>query len=273
MTLQRVPLPALQKVQQFIREALNLPDSERRLESWTSPGSLEEPPMPESLDDLGDLLKYGNPLGDDLPEIDETGFWLLSAVNPAAALIKLPGLDLQPSWRLVSYLHRRKTGGISLTWAVPETLGTTAALEAAIPDSRDRRAVPRPDGVSDNFMDVIAGDRSNMSFLMASLLRREILDFGAIGADQKWHNHRLIAAVPPKIQWQWRNQAPKDLSPKVQIRPEGIAVVEFFSCRVKPPVVICRHLDQYPADRYSAQCKEQAIAMAPSKRKKLTAKA
>lgn len=265
MTLQRVPLPALQKVQQYIREALNLPDSERRLESWTSPGSLEDPPMPESLDDLGDLLKYGNPLGDDLPEIDETGFWMISAVNPGSALIKLPGLELKPNWRLVSYLHRRKTGGISLTWALPEDLSTTAALEDAITNSRDRQAVPKPPGAAIDLMAAIEGDRSVMSFAIASILRREILDFGAIGADQKWHNHRLIAEIPQQIQWQWRNQPPKDLAPKVQMRPEGGAVVEFFTCRVKPPVVICRHLDQYPAETYQAQCKDQAIALAQSK--------
>jgi hypothetical protein len=267
MSLQKIPIPAIQKVQQHIRSALTLPASEQRLESWTSPGSLEEPPIPESLDDLGDLFKFGGPLTAE-PELDESGYWSISTVNPAAALIQLPNLSLKPGWRWVTFLHRRKTGGISKTWAVPEDMGTTAQLELAIEGAGDRNQPPRPEGAVDDPLAVVTGDRSPMSFVIASVLQRELQAFGAIGADRTWQNHRPVAEIPAQVKWQWRSQAPKDIAPKVKVLPDGRAAVEFYTCRVKPPIVLYRHVDQYKADSYAANHSDKAMAMAQTKVKR-----
>ena len=264
MSLHKFPIATIQKVRQHIRSALTLPESEQRLEAWTMIESAEEPPEPESLDELGDLFKFGNPLTEEPSELGEDGRWLISTVNPAAALIKLPGLQLKPGLRLVTYLHRRKTDGISMTWAVPETLGTTAHLEDALAQAGDRLHPPHLEGALAQAMAAIEGDRSPMSFLIASILWRELQEFGALGTDNKWLNHRPIDAAPTQVQWQWQGQPPKDFSPKVKLLDDGQAAVEFFTCRVKPPVVIVRHLDQYPAQSYDVHCSDRAIAVIQS---------
>lgn len=261
MPLQKFPISVFQKVQQHIRSALTLPESERQLEAWSLPGALEELPEPESLDDLGNLFKFGNPLEEAPPELGEEGRWTISTINPAAALIKLSGLRLKPGLRLVTYLHRRKTGGISMTWAVPEAMSTTAQLEIALAQvGRDRNQPPQP-AEAIAVMDAFEGDRSPMSFLIASILQRELQELGALGIDSKWLHHRPIEALPAQAKWQWRADPPKDLLTKVQVAPNGQAAIEFFTCRVKPPVVICRHVDQYAAGSYHPKSVDRAIAV------------
>ena len=112
-------------------------------------------------------------------------------------------------------------------------------------------------------MDAIEGDRSPMSFVVASILRRELKEFGTLGKTRRWSNHRLIDALPAQVQWQWRAQASKDLSPKVRLLPEGKVVLDFFTCRTTAPIAIFQHVDQYAAGEYQAKGVDRAVAIAP----------
>lgn len=266
MSLHKFPLTAIQKIQQHIRQSLTLPDSERRLEAWSFPDDVDELPIPESLDDLGDLFKFGSALSTESAGFDEEGRWLLSTVNPAAALLQIPSLQLRAGWRWVTFLHRRKTGGINTVWAVPEEMATVAQLELAMENASDRGHPPQPEQGLDDPMAALTGDRSPMSFVIASILRRELKEFGALGADGKWQNHRPIEVIPNQMKWQWKGDPPKDLAPKVKVLPDGRVAVEFFTCRVKPPIVICRHIDQYDKrDDYVAASSDRAIALMAAK--------
>jgi hypothetical protein len=173
----------------------------------------------------------------------------------------LPGLKLKAGLRLVSYLYRLEENGISATWALPEALSTTAQLEAALRPSNGQDHPPKPDGSLADVMEAVEGDRSPMSFVIASLLRRELAEFGALGKFCAWEHHRLIDTLPP-AQWQWRTAIPKDLSPKIRLFPDGKAALEFFTCRTVPPIALFQHLDQYPLGHYTPQGIDRAIAIA-----------
>jgi hypothetical protein len=112
-------------------------------------------------------------------------------------------------------------------------------------------------------MMAVEGDRSALSFVTASLLLRELQEFGRTGDRAEWVHHRFISSVPQQRQWQWRMKPLADLRPRVRLLTDGQAVFEFFSCRVVTPIGIYRHIDHYPIDHYVARSIDQPIATVP----------
>lgn len=266
MSIQKFPLTTIQKVRQYIQNALVLPDSEQQPPSIKTFEDSEEMPEPESLDALGDLFKFGGP-----PESVDVaalggGRWIVSAVNPADALIRLPGLTMQAKTRLVGYVYRAESNGCGVVWAVPEEMGVTAELEKALSDDLDMVHPPRPTQAVDDVMSVLEGDRSATSFMVASILRREFLEFGAAGKNRRWTHHRLIDSIPSTVIPEWRTDPPTELMPRARVFPDGRAAVEFFTCRVVAPTAIFRHIDQYPSDSYEVKSLDRAIALVRPRR-------
>jgi hypothetical protein len=259
MSIQKFPLATVQKVRQYIQKTLTLSASEQHPQALPSDWAGVEQPEPESLDALGDFFRFGGFDDSELAGAASEAGWFLSAANPAAALLKLPGLHLKPGLRLVSYLYRTETSGRGIIWAVPEALSTTAQLEKALVASNPEQP-PQPAGALPDFMEAIDGDRSPASFLVASILRREFQEFGALNQHCNWSHHRLIDTVPMQLVQQVGTDQLKDLTPRVRILPDGQAAVEFFTCRVAPPAVIFRHIDLYPVDRYAANCLNRAVS-------------
>ncbi|MBW4526265.1 MAG: hypothetical protein KME18_13870 [Phormidium tanganyikae FI6-MK23] len=258
MSTQRVPLEALQKIRQHFKTALLVPASEDHPEMYTE---RDEPPKPESLEGLGSLFHFGGSLEEAIQMPNRQGQWFISAANPGTALMKLPGLKLKPEFRVISYLYRMGDDGTGATWALPEAFSTTSHLEKALLAAGGRDAPPKPEGALADFMDAIDGDHSPMSFVIASLLLRELLEFGKIGRIAVWSHHRLINALPSLPKWQWRSEAPKDYSPKVRAFPDGRVAVEFFTCRTVAPIAVFQHVDQYLAGEYRAKHLDRAIAV------------
>ncbi|MBD1842202.1 hypothetical protein H6F89_02010 [Cyanobacteria bacterium FACHB-63] len=265
MSIQRVPLEAVQKIRQYLKTILIVPESENCPDRYTEQ---DEPPMPESLEELGSLFHFGISLEQTLQMPNRQGQWFISAANPGAALMKLPGLALKPGLRLVSYLYRLDNDGTGVTWAIPEQFSTTEYLEKALMSAgdactalHDRNTPPKPEAALPNLMDAIEGDHSLMSFLIASLLYRELLEFGKVGRSASWNHQHLIKALPPHPNWQWCTEIPKDFSPKVRVVPDGRVAIEFFTCRTVAPIAIFQHVDQYQAGQYHPKSVDRAIAL------------
>ncbi len=262
MSLQKFSLEIVLKVRQHLQAQLTLPPSEQHPDQAIAEADLDtNPVVPTSLDALGDLFRVGSMGDDDTSAPNAEGRWFISTVDPAAAINKLPGLALKSGVRLVTYLQRQSGGGMGVTWALPELLSTTAELEAALENAGDSTIPPHPKGALGHVMDGLEGDRSAGSFIAASLLLRELKEFGRSGQNCRWSHHRLIAAVPPEQNWQWRTKTPADLSPKLQMREDGTALVEFFSHRTIKPISLFRHLDQYGAKSYRPKSNDQVIAL------------
>jgi len=262
MSVQKIQLEALQKIRQHIQHGFALPESENHPRSYAASDDQSEVPEPDSLSSLGDLFNFGGSVEESTHAPNQRGKWFISAMNPGAVLLKLPGLKLKPDVKLISYLHRTPDDGVGVVWAVPEALSTTAQLEKALDTSGDRTHPPRPEGAFTNVTEAIEGDRSPASFIIASLLQRELKEFGNLGKYCSWSHHRLIGAVPGQMQWQWKGEQPKDFSPKVRLFPDGRVAIEFFSCRIIPPITLYQHLDQYPAQHYTAAVLDRPIAIA-----------
>jgi hypothetical protein len=263
MALQKYSLEILLKVQKHIQSQLTLPPSEQHPVTESSERAIAiETIEPTSLDALGDLFRVGGFGDEEGPAPNAEGRWFISTVNPAATISKLPGLDLKSGVRLVTYLQRQNNGGMGVTWALPELMSTTAELEVALESAGNGSIPPHPKGALGNVMDGFEGDRSPASFIAASILLRELKEFGRSGQNRRWTYHRLIANVPPNRAWQWRTKKPlADLAPKIQIQDDKSVLVEFFTCRIEPPVAIFRHLDHYPAKSYRPKTNDQVVAL------------
>ncbi len=229
----------------------------------------DEMPEPESLDELSHVFTFGGLPTEEFATPRLRVRWTLSRINPGSAILKLPGLQLKPGWRLVSYLYQDEDDGKGLVLAVPEALATTTQLEKALPSGplsantlTHLTQRPKPEGALADCMEAIDGDRSAVSFIVASLLHREFQEFGARGIHRNWGYHRLIDSVPQQVSWRWQTCQPKDLAPKVKVMPDGQAVVEFFSCRVGSGIALYRHFDQYPSTQYLAKRVDKPVAIA-----------
>lgn len=260
MPIQKISLDSLNKIRQHIKTILTLPESERNPRSPNPLGFDEEPPEPYSLGDLGSLFTLGGTEELESQAPNTRGKWFISAMNPGDALRKLPGVQLKPGFRLVTYLHRTATDGMGVTWAVPETMSTTAQLEQALTKPGDEQTPPKPAAALTDVMEALDGDRAPLSFVIASLLKRELREFGNVGKYCNWSHHRLIETVPAQVQWDWRTQKPQDLSPKVLVYPDQKVAIEFFTCRVTAPVALFQHVDQYPPHQYKGVGADRAIA-------------
>ncbi len=261
MSFQRYPLNAVQKISQIIRDALALPPYEQQPGQFVSDAPEEEDNVPDSLNALGDLFRVGDLPEDKLPAPNKEGRWFVSTVDPAEALVKLPGLWIRPGIRLVAYLRQDNKGGVGATVAIPGILSSTEQLELAIEQVTQASPTPTPEGSLGNLMESLEGDGSLASFLEASIFVREVREFGRFGAYARWIYHRYVNAPPPKVAWQWRTKTPEDFSSKVVLRPDGEVVVEFYTCRVQKPVTLFRHLDRYPPNSYLAKTQDQVIAV------------
>lgn len=261
MSIQNFPLASIQKVRSYIQKSLSITASDAHL---TVAARTNDVPEPESIDELSGIFTFGATSPPDTAVLTVADKWFVSTVNPAAPLLKLPGLRLKPGFRLVGYLYRTVESGAGVVWAVPEMLSTMNHLEARLKGSHSMAHIPRPDGALGNFMDAIEGDRSAVSFVIASLLRRELQEFGALGDRRSWNHHDLIADVPANLSWQWRADPPKSFLPKVRMFPDGQVAVEFFTCRRTVPNTLYRHLDRYPAQQYRGDSLDKSLAVARS---------
>ena len=264
MTLQKFSLEAVQKARQHICTQLTLPASEQQPVKESEQAMAINMTEPDSLDALGNLFRAGGFVDTDTPAPNDDGRWFISTIDPSAAINKLPGLSMKAGVRLVTYLQRQPKGGMGVTWALPDLMSTTAQLEMALETAGNGSIPPRPKGALSHVMEGIDGNHTSVSFIAASLLVRELKELGRSGPNHRWSQHRLISEIPFKQlekRWQWKTQPPKDLSPKVKIQADQSAIVEFFTCRVAPPVGIFRHFDQYAARSYRPKVNDQAIAV------------
>lgn len=151
MSIQRFPLAAVQQVRQYIQNAIVI-DADKQVQTWTGIDDIDDIPEPKSLDDLSSVFAFGGLTPEEITAPQSLRRWSVSMVNPGAALLKLPGLDLKPTWRLVSYLYRDGDNGAGLVLALPEELATTAHLEKALSASGNFKQPPKPEGALMDFM-------------------------------------------------------------------------------------------------------------------------
>lgn len=255
------PITSLHTLRRALKQQLVLPLCEHEPSTAT-----EDMPEPDSIATLSTLFRKGGIIHNEGSTPNASGRWFISTIDAGAALKQLPGISLKPNYGLVTYLYRIRRANTShggaATWAMENQLSTTSHLEEALRMAGDHNTPPYPEGALSNYMAAITGNLTAGSFLIASVLQRELQEFGRCGTFHRWKHHRLIDSLPKQYNWRWRMEQPKSLVPKVHNLPKGKMAVEFYTCRIVPPVNIFRHIDRYPANSYVAKASNQAIAAA-----------
>jgi hypothetical protein len=221
-----------------------------------------------------------------VPETDETypgdGLYL-SPVDPSDAVRIVTHVHLKPGYVLQGYQYISGSNGNGFVYAIPE--------EARLPDPyehvhRLKEVVPgvhlpypEPPNALPHFMDAIEGDGSPRSFLEASILMRELEEFGAIWHGCDWADHEIIYADPfdpanrlPKRlaeygswssdDWSWIAPKPRDWRPCVKLEGGG-ATFEFISFSAFDGSGLFRHLDTYKQGSMQPSLTREDLANGP----------
>jgi hypothetical protein len=210
---------------------------------------------------------------DESPQVEG---WSKSELDPSLLVQVFKPLGLKPGFRLRAYIYREDGNANGIVWAMPEA--------ADFPEPKDCPTLehhlfqaPKPWDALDDFMEAIVGDGSEWSYLAASIIRRELREFGASWHGIEWGTHFILdedpwlGALPnpeefdlsrpsnPEPQWKWSEAKPKDWAPTVQVEPNQV-VVTYYTYTGKGTQRIIRHSETYRPGSYRARVRDQEIA-------------
>jgi hypothetical protein len=121
--------------------------------------------------------------------------WSCSPCDPMKVLGAFPSLHVRPGWVLRAYQHVHGDDAVGLVFAMPEDERLPEPSTCMVDEELDPRPQPAPKaGLGP--MEVIDGDGSAWSYLCASLLFRELVDFCAVWDDQIWFAEQIIDRPP-----------------------------------------------------------------------------
>ena len=212
-----------------------------------------------------------------LPEDVPSG-WSKSAVDPMAVLGIFKSLRIKEGYLLRAYQFREGGNGNGFVWAVP--------VDGEFPDPEDCPRLegaflepPQPPDALGDFMDAIDGDGSPWSYMCASLLARELAEFGAMWHGCDWDTHYVLDDDPWKevetgnqedaadptaceIERKWLQPKPTNWSPQVSQMDDQVTVT-FFTLSELGQEAIYRHTDVYTAGTYKFKADREEVATGP----------
>jgi hypothetical protein len=186
--------------------------------------------------------------------------WSRSIVDPMELLAVFKSLRLKQGFVLRAYLFREGGNGNGVVYAMPEKLPFPEPSECEY-DKNRFLSPPVPDGALYDAMEAIDGDGSLWSYLAASLLSRELEEFGAIWHGCSGSTHQILDKNPlpepasshqpdlDPLDWNWLEPKPAEWRPGVI--EQGISVkVVFHTFSDLGRKTIYRHVDRYSAGNY-----------------------
>lgn len=215
-----------------------------------------------------------------------------SGADPTRVADGLRRLSLKPGLVLRAYLVNDYLGGNGYVYALPEDVPLPDPPDDMLGHRSQMREQLRPAVALPHVMDAFAGDGSPVSFMEASMLVREIQEFGAWWHGVAWHTHSIVEAnpVPPEPeltpvqswlsglewwggprgrQWDWRAPPPKDWRPSVAIEDSGVARVSFLTCTageytdfIRGIIYYYQHVDTYETGTLRPRTSREAVLVA-----------
>lgn len=201
--------------------------------------------------------------------------WSKGTLDPHKALAVFKTLKLKQGFQLRTYQYREDLNGNGVVWALPAGAAFPDPAEL-VKDRFELLKPPKPPKAYDNYMEAIEGDRSALSFVSASLLRRELGDFGSVWHGAGWVFHTLLDSSPwdesakqpewfpeppsPLSDWKWMKPKPTDWKPKVSVKGQ-VVTVTFYTYSPIEKESIYRHVDEYRVGEYRFSSEMQKLAI------------
>ena len=202
--------------------------------------------------------------------------WAKSRVNPNKLLDVFTPLTMRKGFVLRAYTFREEQNGNGVVWAMPSNAEFPEPKDCPTLENHLLKA-PKPFDALDDAMEAIEGDGSAWSYLAASLLRRELSEFGAVWHGSRWLTHTVLDDDPwkggsakpdelamdkpttPVDQWKWLEERPKSYVPEVKIEKDRVTVT-FYTYSGLEKERIYRHVDTYRPGKYRPKVSEKMIA-------------
>lgn len=184
--------------------------------------------------------------------------WSICPVDPALMLPAFPKLHLLPDFRLQAYQFRWGRDGHAQVYAIPvgqELPAINPEVETPAPP-----AIAQPD-----LMEAIGGDASLEAYLQASILKRELQEFFALGHGRNWSFQAVLGeavwdtpgeispsrTTPAEIpqRYTWSQPMPADYRPHVE-QDAATVKVTFYVYSGFDVEQIVRHEDIFSVGRY-----------------------
>jgi hypothetical protein len=156
-------------------------------------------------------------------------------------------------------------GGNGVAWAVPRGRRLPPVERCTwVEGSGVVRSVPRPPGALEDYMEAVEGDGSPWSYVCASLLARQLGEFGAWWHGLDWSTHLLVGKQPdlrnaPEPE-KWRGVAdpPTHWLPSV-VRAEDAITVRLHTYSEVDHKAFYEHRDTYEPGSY--RCLREKIIL------------
>ncbi len=167
------------------------------------------------------LSEMADKIQENLPSEDG---WHVSPVSPMKIVDLFPSVWIREDFVLHAYVFRKGGNGSGIVYAIPED------EEFPEPDKceflNDVLRTPKPAGALD-FRSVMDGDGSPLSYISASILTRELQEFGALWHGCRWKHHKIVGGRRKSWdEFEWLREI-RNFRPRV-ISSESTAV-EFFT--------------------------------------------
>lgn len=213
-----------------------------------------------------------------VPERTPNG-WSKSLLDPMKIVPLFKPLRVKKDYQLKAYQFKEDFNGNGVVWAMPVGATFPEPMELLEGESNLFRS-PKPGKALDNVMEAIEGDRSARSFLLASILKRELDEFGAMWHGARWSVHFVLDTDPwqgpapsdmddplmhpsrPASKWKWKTEKPTDWRPTVTVKG-NVATVKFYTYSALGKEGIYEHIDEYRPGEYRFTTERKKIADGP----------
>ncbi|WP_236035122.1 hypothetical protein [Alkalihalobacterium elongatum] len=196
-------------------------------------------------------------------EYEQNFGWSKSIGNPEMVILGFSQLRIKEGYKLRAYQYTEGGNGNGIVWAIPS--------EKELPDPRECEILedfflspPKPEFALSDFMAVIDGDKSPLSYLQASIVYHELHEYGAMWHGVSWGRDMILPHnnILSEYEWEMEEEEPKIIEPHFYYNTEGNPVVIFHTINDIGVVTFNRYEHIFSKGDYTLSVNKKCIATA-----------
>ncbi|MBA2937036.1 hypothetical protein HZF08_01810 [Paenibacillus sp. CGMCC 1.16610] len=191
--------------------------------------------------------------------------WFISPSNPETIVSGFSHLHIKEGYKLRAYQYTHGANGNGIVWAIPE--------DTELPDPNECTQVnehiistPKPVFALDDFMQIIDGDKSPMSYLQASIIFHDLHEFGAVWHGTQWGQDVILPLNEDyslgNHDWEMIEDIPEVIEPHFYYCDEGNPTVVFHTINDIGTVTMNRYVHTFSKSDYTLKFERFIIATA-----------
>ncbi|MGG0937001.1 hypothetical protein ABHN11_12935 [Brevibacillus centrosporus] len=191
--------------------------------------------------------------------------WIKSPANPESTVKGFSHLRIKDGYQLKAYQYTDGANGNGIVWAIP--------VDIEIPDPNECEQLeehfllaPKPSFALDDFMHVIEGDRTPMSYLQASIAFHELHEFGTFWHGVSWGRDIILPLKDDqkshydRYEWDMIEDEPEIIEPHFFYDIEGNPVIVFHTINDIGTITLNRYVHTFSKTDYTAHVERTCIA-------------